>query len=193
MGMVLGNHDFWFCGKPQCKKKADSFGYGRLQWYAQDTVASAHDDAKLFDFSVGSDSQEIPAIENTFWYTSMGNVAMIGFCNAYPWKKLRPYFSQACEWVAGAAPALVLLIGHWHVAGMGAPGGMGTGDVYQKIQYLSGCNKLGGKLKVIAAHWHFNKIIWKNTGFVFHCIYCCCKERSLYTSPQEGVLMSYIV
>lgn len=167
LGMVLGNHDFWFCGKPQCKTHTDTFGYGRIQWYAQDTIATSENDTNLFDFGVGPASQDIPAIENTFWFHAIGNVAIIGFCNAYSWGKSLPYFTRACKWVEETSPSLVLLIGHWTMAGMGAPADMGTGDVSKKITNISGCDNLGGRLKVVAAHWHFNKMVWKDTAFVF--------------------------
>ena len=133
-GIVLGNHDFWWCGHPICKMKADSFGNTQMQWYAQDTVA-AHD-SKLFDFSVDPDSRKKTAVENTIWYTAVGNVAIIGFSNAYSWEEVLPYFTRACDWIKGLSPALVILIGHWHGSEYRAPKGMTdvSRDIYRKVQ-----------------------------------------------------------
>ena len=144
--------------------KKDSFGYGHTQWYAQDAVVA--DGSKLFDFSVDPDTQKILAVENTIWFTAVGNVAVIGLCNAYLWEQVEPHFKRACEWVEDTAPALVLVVGHWFGGNWGAPAGMGTEDVYRTMQTLPGCDKLGGKLKYLVGHVHANKVLETNTGFM---------------------------
>jgi hypothetical protein len=37
---VAGNHDLWVCGGPNCGDKFDQAGYGFMQFYGQDPVAS---------------------------------------------------------------------------------------------------------------------------------------------------------
>ena len=145
----------------------DSFGNAHMQWYAQDTVAARKDDSRMFDFSVDPDTKQRTAVENTIWYTAVGNVAIIGFSNAYSWEEVLPHFTRACKWIHGVAPALVILIGHWYGSGKGAPSGMGTEDVYDKIQTVHGCDKLGGRLKYFTGHIHRNLILKKDTGFMF--------------------------
>ena len=165
MGFVLGNHDVWVCGGEHCRFKDDSYGNAHMQWYAQDTVGA--DGSEMFDFSVDPDVQEqITSVENTIWYTAIGNMAMIGFCNAFSWEAVEPHFRRACEWIDDTAPAVVFLVGHWYGGNWGAPEGMGTEDVYKTIQTLPGCDKLGGKLKYLLGHVHANKILEKDTGFM---------------------------
>jgi hypothetical protein len=165
-GAVMGNHDFWICGSPDCAAKGDSFANGHMQWYAQDTYASLKNDSEPFDFSVNPDSQKKTAIENTIWYNMVGNVATLGFSNAFSWDESKSYFEAACQWVEAEQPALVIMIGHWHGSGMGCPTGMDTDHVYDSIQTLPGCDKLGGKLKYFEGHTHTNQILKKDTGFL---------------------------
>merc|ERR1712039_914025 len=76
--ITLGNHDYWIGGHPS-GSGSDSFGNGHMQFYAVDTVASKVDKSKPFDFSKSADSKQETDIKNTFWYTKIGNTALIGF------------------------------------------------------------------------------------------------------------------
>jgi hypothetical protein len=191
-GAVMGNHDFWICGSPDCGVESDSFANGHMQWYAGDTEGSVQQQQRQqrqqrqqqhlsngslsngslqngsapFDFRVDPDTKTETAIENTVWYNMVGNVATLGFSNAYSWNASVPHFTKACQWVAREKPALVIMIGHWHGSGMGCPSGMDTDHVFTSIQTLPGCDDLGGRLKYFEGHTHTNQILQKDTGFL---------------------------
>jgi hypothetical protein len=165
LGMTLGNHDYWQQGGPP-GMSSDSFGNGHMQWYAQDAMSSKSDEAKPFDFGADPSKNEIVDISNTFWYYAMGNVAYISFSNAYDWGDSKPYFQEACKWVKDTNPALVVLQGHWNNVDLGAMPNMDTEHVFPKLQTLDGCDKLGSRLKFVEGHYHCNKIIKNNTGFM---------------------------
>jgi hypothetical protein len=151
--VTLGNHDYWIGGSPS-GASSDSFGNGHMQFYAQDTPASKTDESNMFDFSKRADSKEITDIQNAFWYNKIGNVAFIGFSNAYSWSESGPYFQEACAWVGSSKPALLLAIGHWNYKGDGCPSGMSDVDVYNRIKSFSGCS--GVPFKYIEGHKHCN-------------------------------------
>jgi len=129
-------------------------------------MSAKSNESQPFDFSANPDQHEIVAISNTFWYYTVGNVAMIGFANSYSWHLSEPYFEEACKFIDETKPALVLLQGHWNSGGLGAIDGMDTEHVYTKIQRVPGCDNLGTRLKYVEGHKHCNQIIQKNTGFV---------------------------
>lgn len=59
--MVPGNHDYYVLGKYDVSSKADQFGNGFMQWYAQDTRAARHvmpgnTSSPIFDFSIDPSS-----------------------------------------------------------------------------------------------------------------------------------------
>jgi len=164
-GVTMGNHDYWFGGSPP-GDSGDSFGNGHMQWYAQDTMASETNASQPFDFSIHPSTGKKAAIENFIWYNMVGNVAMLGFSNAYSWKDSLPHFQKACKWIAFEQPALVIIIGHWNGNGMGCPSGMDTNHVYASIKSVEGCDNLGDRLKYFEGHQHCNYEAKKNTGWV---------------------------
>lgn len=163
-GATLGNHDYWIGGSPEQAKKADSFGYGHAQWYAQDTMAA--NGTQLFHFINDPDKGQILDHSNTFWYHKVGNVAFVGFSNAYSWEELGPYFQEACNWAQGSKPALVVLLGHWNGGGMGCAAGMDTPSAYSRVRNIDACRALGSRLKWVEGHKHCNQILVPNTGFL---------------------------
>lgn len=156
-GITLGNHDYWISGSPSGDIK-DSFGNGHMQFWAGDTLASKADESKPFDFGKKADSHEIVDIKNTFWYSKIGNTAVIGFSNAYSWSESETYFKEACSWVGSAKPKLILLVGHWNSENLGCQSGMDDGDVYKRVKSLNGCS--GVTMKYVEGHKHCNA----NTG-----------------------------
>lgn len=163
-GATMGNHDYWIGGAPGANSPADSFANGHMQWYAQDSYHAAKFPNQMFDFSADPESSQIAAAGNFFWYYSVGNVAFIGFSNAYSWADTEMYFREACSWVESESPGLVVLLGHWNSGGMGCQDGMDDADVYSKVQGLPGCNALGQHLKYIEGHKHCNMNF--NPGFM---------------------------
>lgn len=165
MGATMGNHDFWLGGSPS-GDKADSFGNGHMQFYAQDTVASMADAKKPFNFDVDPDSTQLASVDNFVWYNMVGNVAMLGFANSYSWEESEPHFQKACQWIASEQPSLVVMIGHWNSEGLGCASGMDTEEVRPKLMQLEGCNNLGDRLKYFEGHEHCNYVKEKDYGFL---------------------------
>lgn len=151
--VTLGNHDYWIGSSPPGTTN-DSFGNGHMQFYAQDSLAATANGDIPFDFSKTADSREIADVKNAFWYNKVGNIAFIGFSNAYTWTEMSSHFQEACTWVGGAKPAVLLLVGHWNGAGDGCPSGMDDASVYKLVKNLSGCNGL--PVKYIEGHQHCN-------------------------------------
>jgi hypothetical protein len=166
LGVTLGNHDYWVMGHPGAAQHADSFGNGHMQWYAQDTMGAKLQESRPFDFSQNPDEYKIVDISNTFWYYTMGNVALIGFSNAYDWEDTKPYFEEACQWVKDTNPALVFLIGHWNGQNGGCSAGMATEDAFTRVKKIAGCDTLGTRLKFVEGHKHCNQVKEPNTGYV---------------------------
>lgn len=108
----------------------------------------------MFDFSKSADSKTMTDIKNAFWYNKIGNVAFIGFSNAYSWSESMPYFQEACNWVGNSKPSLLILIGHWNYKYDGCPSDMADPDVYNRIKSFSGCS--GVPLKYVEGHKHCN-------------------------------------
>jgi hypothetical protein len=106
---VPGNHDFWNAGAPELGgmySGVDHFGYGFMQYYAQDTVAALNGNGSApFYFPKSKDEHSwpgkskttqggghgpvalplsgIPKEENfVFWY-QIGNAAMFGYSGAH--------------------------------------------------------------------------------------------------------------
>jgi len=163
--VTMGNHDYWINGSPGSSQSGDSYANGHMQWYAQDAV-SASSASNPFDFSANPDWGQVAAIGNTFWYHAIGNVAFIGFSNAYDWGSSYSHFVDACAWVETQQPELVVLMGHWNGVNLGCASGMDTDDVYGKVAALPGCSSLGSRLKYIEGHKHCNYVTKSNTGFL---------------------------
>eukprot|EP00929_Paragymnodinium_shiwhaense_P012402 TRINITY_DN11956_c0_g1_i2.p1 TRINITY_DN11956_c0_g1~~TRINITY_DN11956_c0_g1_i2.p1 ORF type:complete len:487 (-),score=69.27 TRINITY_DN11956_c0_g1_i2:555-2015(-) len=164
-GATLGNHDFWIGGEPRQQNEKDSFGNGHMQWYAQDTMSAQKDASKPFDFSADPDASQIVDVSNTFWYYLMGNVAFVGFSNAYTRSQTQQLFSEACAWAAPLNPALFVLVGHWDAPNLGCAADMDTPDVYAQIAALPPCAGLVSKTKWVQGHTHCNNVVRANTGF----------------------------
>mmetsp|Transcript_36209 Transcript_36209/g.96192 ORF Transcript_36209/g.96192 Transcript_36209/m.96192 type:complete len:443 (-) Transcript_36209:107-1435(-) len=164
---VMGNHDYWIQGHPKAMLAGDSLANGQIQWYVQDAKSAQASLDMPFNFSVHPDTGELAHIDNTFWYNSFGNVAFIGFSNAYGWETTRPYFEEACAWVRTVQPALVVLMGHWADTNDGCPSGMVTQTVYHHVRSMPGCDSLGTRLKYLEGHKHCNFVKKRNTGFLF--------------------------
>merc|ERR1711957_428272 len=56
--------------------------------------------------------------------------------------------------------------GHWDGDNMGCASGMAASEVYDKVQSLSGCDALQGRIKYFEGHTHCNQIMESNTGFM---------------------------
>eukprot|EP00451_Oxyrrhis_marina_P036426 CAMPEP_0204366556 /NCGR_PEP_ID=MMETSP0469-20131031/42750_1 /ASSEMBLY_ACC=CAM_ASM_000384 /TAXON_ID=2969 /ORGANISM="Oxyrrhis marina" /LENGTH=372 /DNA_ID=CAMNT_0051355775 /DNA_START=27 /DNA_END=1142 /DNA_ORIENTATION=- len=164
--VTMGNHDYWIAGSPGSTMPDDSLGYGHMQWFAMDALSAKADASKPFDFSGNPDAGNIADKSNFFWYNMIGNVAFIGFSNAYSWGDQYNFFTEACAWVGNTNAPLVVLLGHWNVDGMGCPASEDTPDVFNSIKSIPGCTNLGSKLKYIMGHTHCNQITEKNTGFM---------------------------
>jgi hypothetical protein len=167
LGATLGNHDYWVMGNPHAAQAADSFGNGHMQWYAQDTVAATRKESEPFNFTQSPDEYKIVDISNTFWYYTMGNVAFIGFSNAYDWEESEPYFKNACQWIKDTNPALVFLLGHWNGQNGGCTPGMATMDAFARVQQVDGCDTLGTRIKYVEGHKHCNYETEPSTGWLF--------------------------
>jgi hypothetical protein len=166
LGVTLGNHDYWLGGSPSAADHSDSFGNGHMQWYAQDTVSAKHDEAQPFNFDADPAKYEIADISNSFWYYTVGNVALVGFSSSYDWDASLPYFREACSWIGSTKPALAVLVGHWNSENSGCVEGMGTESVFARVQRLAGCDTLGTRIKFVEGHKHCNQIKQNNTGFL---------------------------
>lgn len=166
VGVTLGNHDYWISGAPSGAGAGDSYGYGQMQYYAMDAVSAQADSAQPFALDANPDEHQIVSASNTFWYYKMGNVAMIGFSNAYSWEENLPFFQDACAWVAETKPDLVMLMGHWNGVNDGCVADMDTEHAFAKASKLEGCKNLGSRLKYVTGHKHCNYVIENNTGFL---------------------------
>eukprot|EP00928_Gymnodinium_smaydae_P100755 TRINITY_DN995_c1_g1_i1.p1 TRINITY_DN995_c1_g1~~TRINITY_DN995_c1_g1_i1.p1 ORF type:complete len:667 (-),score=89.54 TRINITY_DN995_c1_g1_i1:470-2398(-) len=166
VGVTMGNHDYWISGSPNGASGSDSFGYGQMQYYAMDAVSAEANSAQPFTFDANPNKHQIVDVGNTFWYYKMGNVALIGFSNAYSWEENLPYFQEACAWANASNPALVMLLGHWNGVNDGCAAGMDTSDVFMKIRELDSCKSFGSRLKYVTGHKHCNYVLENNTGFL---------------------------
>jgi len=165
-GVCFGNHDYWNNGDPGSAVDSDNFGNGLMQWYAQDAMSAQRDPSQIFDFSADPGNFEVADYSNFFWYNMVGNVAFIGFSGQGTWNNQRNYFEEACSWAQTQDPALLVLMGHWDGDDMGCANGMSASEVYDKVQSLSGCDALQGRIKYFEGHTHCNQIMESNTGFM---------------------------
>jgi len=165
--VTMGNHDYWVNGSPGVVQLADSLANGHMQWYAQDAVSAQGSSPVPFNFTTNPDEGQLADISNTFWYNAYGNVAFIGFSNAFDWNANQPYFEEACAWVQQAQPELVVMMGHWNSVDHGCATTMDTDDVYTRVRQISGCSELGTRLKYVEGHKHCNFVQRNNTGFLF--------------------------
>jgi hypothetical protein len=138
---VPGNHDFWRTGVEAAKAKADSFGNGFLQFYAQDTAAAQISDTP-FNLSVSPDGSglsfgALPDVRNFFLFHKLGNLGFIGYSGAHSQSQHEPLFAEACaSFLASPRPDVIFLLGHWSVEGLGCAPGMSTPKVFERLQKL---------------------------------------------------------
>lgn len=170
---VPGNHDFWNAGAPELGQPGgvDHFGYGFLQYYGLDVVAS--NATHPYDFSIKpaksiSDPPVtgIPELENFVFYHQIGNTAHFGQSGAHgtslnpatSHSLLDPYMKKFCDWVGGADDIHTLMIyGHWNGPNLGCQPGMSAVDTYKNIMKLEGCSKKKGLY--FTGHDHCNRLM----------------------------------
>jgi len=163
---VPGNHDYWVLGSPYVSSKSDQFGNGHMQWYPQDTKASEHitpgDTTAPYNFSVDPNSKRLPAIQNSFYYNSIGNIGIIGYSGAYSLNQTLPYMREACAWLgkkyATGQVQIGMLVGHWDVPVLGCAPEMAGPQFYDQMAKLPGCDTLSAQnnLKFFMGHTHCN-------------------------------------
>lgn len=166
-GVSMGNHDYWNDGSPYSKNiTLDNFGYGLMQWYAQDAMSAKEDATQPFDFSGNPFVGEVAHYSNFFTYSMIGNVAFISFSGEGSWSQQESYFKEACEYVGEQDPDLLVLLGHWDADNLGCQSGMAAPEAYNRIMGFSGCGNLGDRVKYFEGHTHCNHITQTNTGFM---------------------------
>eukprot|EP00937_MAST-01D_sp_MAST-1D-sp2_P006156 g6156.t1 len=167
---VPGNHDYWVLGAPAAGTKGDQYANGHMQWYAQDTKASAAlqpgDAGAPFDFSSDPGKGHplrggnLPAIENSFHYHQVGNLGVVAYSGAYALEDTRPLMAEACAWLGARGPTLqvAMIVGHWDVDGLGCSADMAGPAFYDEMKVLPGCDALDSKgmLKFFMGHTHCN-------------------------------------
>eukprot|EP00928_Gymnodinium_smaydae_P100754 TRINITY_DN995_c0_g1_i1.p1 TRINITY_DN995_c0_g1~~TRINITY_DN995_c0_g1_i1.p1 ORF type:complete len:423 (+),score=48.56 TRINITY_DN995_c0_g1_i1:662-1930(+) len=166
VGVTMGNHDYWINGSPYGAHLSDSFGYGQMQYYAMDAVSAQANSSQPFMLDANPNKYQIVDVSNTFWYYKLGNVALIGFSNAYSWEENMPFFQEACTWASANNPSLVLLLGHWNGVNDGCAPDMDTPNVFTKVRELDSCKNFGSRLKFVTGHKHCNYVMENNTGFL---------------------------
>lgn len=165
-----GNHDYWAYGNPLLASVSDQCGNGHMQYYVQDTKAAERTRPGMstapFNFTVDPDygrflswGCNLPTIDNSFWYTQIGNVGFAAQAGAYSLTESLPLAAEACAWFA-RQPGLdvAVLLGHWDVSGDGAAKEMAMPRFFQHARTLPGCKAFDerGMLKFIMGHTHCN-------------------------------------
>jgi len=168
MAMVVGNHDAWVCGGPDCGDEFDNAGYGMMQWYAQDVISSHQQKGTelLYDFSIDPDKQSSYGqfnnnATNFIWYHTVGIVGFIGFSGAANYNDSKQYFEQACSFMGASSGAEVLfLLGHWNKCGSGCSASMTVPNVYMTLSKMNGCDKFfkSGRFRFFDGHVHCNHV-----------------------------------
>mmetsp|Transcript_116391 Transcript_116391/g.292742 ORF Transcript_116391/g.292742 Transcript_116391/m.292742 type:complete len:473 (+) Transcript_116391:86-1504(+) len=171
---VPGNHDYWVLGSPGAGSTVDQCANGFMQFYGQDTKAAEHvmagSSLPPFDFSINPSlhdtdgnmtlsSCNLPALPNFFWYNQIGNVGLVGQSGAYSQKMTMPFMVEACDWLSQQSDLdVVVLFGHWDIAGSGASPEMAMPQWYTEMAALPGCSEFDqrGMLKFVMGHTHCN-------------------------------------
>ena len=162
---VAGNHDYWILGSPEASHRSlDQLSNGMLQYYAQDSIAakSLKPGSPLPPFNLTVDPSaagELPAIDNSILYHQIGNVGVIGYSGAYSIEQIVPRLEEACAWLPTQEGIdLVLVVGHWDKANLGANNETDTPGVYEHVRALDGCKAYDERraLKFIMGHTHCN-------------------------------------
>ena len=170
---VPGNHDYWVLGNPRYATTADQFANGFHQYYAQDTFAARHvpPGSALQPFNLSVDpgaghrflGGNLPDLSNSLFYHQIGNVGFIGYSSAYDAAQLLSSggpMAEACAWLPQQyGLRIVMLIGHWDKANMGATSANDVPGLYEHIRTLPGCKAFDdvGMLKFFQGHTHCNE------------------------------------
>ena len=99
-------------------------------------------------------------IDNTFFYTQVGNVGLIGYSGLYSLVESFPRMAEACAWMPRQRGLdTVLLLGHWDKPNDGATYATATPGMYELVAQLPGCDAFDarGALKFIMGHTHCNE------------------------------------
>lgn len=156
-------------GSPLLGVKEDQYANGFMQFYGQDVAASYHaeDGTTPYDFSVNpNDKLEIPALENFFFYHSIGNTAFIGYSGAHSFEDTLPYFEEACNWAESVNPAVVLLMGHWNGDGDGCSEDMTVPAAYTELLAIPACANIASRVRYVEGHTHCNRVVEEDVGFM---------------------------
>jgi len=183
---TAGNHDLWIDGNPGDAAKTDPFGYGFLQFYAQDSAAAVARGAAAGPFDLGTDPDDafevfparvgaaLPDVANFVWHTLVGNVGYAGFAAAFALNETAPHVAAACDWAGDEFAAgrleLLVLAGHWNALGDGASPEMPTPHVHRlaaRGAFGAGCADLArlDRLKFVEGHEHCNKPHGRGPGW----------------------------
>jgi len=171
---VAGNHDYWVLSNPSvAMRDLDQFGYGHLQYHAQDTLAArsarpGSSSPAPFNLSIDPAAGHglfgggnLPPVENSIFYHQIGNLGFIGFSGAYPLEVTLPRLAEACAWLP-SQPGLkaALLLGPWDKPGLGATSNTSTPGMYEHVRSMDGCQQLDatGRLKFVMGHTHCNVV-----------------------------------
>jgi len=190
---VPGNHDLWNAGAPELGgfyAGVDHFGYGFMQYYAQDTVAGLNGTAPFY-FPKSKDEPSWPARSKAshpggplalpysgiptednfvFWY-QIGNAAMFGYSGAHATglnpqtnhDKIDPYVDKFCKMVGESDDIVTwMLFGHWNGPNLGCAFGMDTPSIYKVLQSKPGCAAKKGLY--FDGHDHCNRITTQSTA-----------------------------
>jgi hypothetical protein len=165
-----GNHDIWVAGGPgPTADQYDQYGYGFMQWYAQDSLAAGasdgtQDGATVFNFSaapaVPDPNKLNNAVDNFLLYHQIGNVGIIAYVGGGAnITELTPGLQKACTFMGASASTIeqVLLLGHWNGPGAGCPAESATPNVRNLIASLPGCAGFGNALRFVDGHTHCNQ------------------------------------
>lgn len=162
--IVPGNHDFWITGGPPGMVN-DDFGFGFMQFYAQDSVAAtkAPPGSSPFSFVREPQPYQLAAAENFIYGTQIGDLAFFGYSGAHSWRETEPHVAAFCNFV-GSTPTIrgVVVLGHWNSANLGCMPGMDTPSVHAKMQELGGC--ASKQVLYFMGHEHCNEVTLQTTG-----------------------------
>ena len=148
-----GNHDYWIKGKPTLSSTSDQYGIGFNQWYAMGTPS-------FYPMKTNSCDTCTPSIEETGFYTQVGNLGMIGITSYHSVYEVRSFAREACNWVGSKRTSIrsILLMGHWDVDNFGAQNGTATPDIARYLASINGCRQFApDNIKYVMGHRHCNE------------------------------------
>ncbi|GMH61664.1 hypothetical protein TrRE_jg3997 [Triparma retinervis] len=161
---VPGNHDLWVAGGPDASDNYDQFGWGFMQWYGQDTVASTVSTNGFLDFSVdvNANTSSVDFYErnsglNFLWYNKVGGVGFMGFNGASLPDSESEYFTEACAYFKGSSTQTIYVLGHWDSSTSYTDSDpiLGVPELREMLSTVDGCD-IGDKLKYMDGHTHSN-------------------------------------